>query len=582
MISFPPLLPDELLYSVFARYHIWSGNENHRKTMRDLFGSMNVCAVTDLPCHLQKLSEHIPGKSVAASEILWNHTLLAYYAPFMELERLVKVSEEMLYNDGRSLFMKMGLPASGVKNNKKLQYCLVCAASDREQYGVAYWRRSHQLPGVNVCYKHHYYLCDSSVYFSQPRNKHQYISLDFILDTSNVSSTPMICNDTKEIEFAKLSHQLVNIGTEIKMCMKDREKMYMGPLNNKGFLSAKGRNALSRIIPAMYNFWGTELLYRVGSTLNFNSSDTWLHKVLRKQRHGVHPVRHLLLHGFLGLDIRESILETEVRSSHFGKAPWLCLNKAAGHYREPIIQEFTVSRCSKTGRPIGTFTCECGFIYSRRGPDKQESDKYRIGRIKKFGPIWMNKLKEISLDNSISLREKARQMGVDPTTIKNQLVKIELGSINGKNPTKRRIPRNRGKQSVNQKLIQCTSRINWADRDIVLADKIQHVVDKLKPNPKVRITLTEIGRQIGALALIQTSLNKLPKTENLLRKYVENTEQFQKRRVVIRTAELIRSRTSVKEWRVAKSAGLSTTAYKRMKSTIKTIIAELEKTNAAQ
>ncbi|WP_213431527.1 MULTISPECIES: TniQ family protein [Paenibacillus] len=88
MILFPPPFPDELLYSILARYHVYSGNESCKKTMRDLFGSATVCAVTDLPCHLQKLSDRIPGRAIDATELLWKHTFFAYYAPFMNKERL--------------------------------------------------------------------------------------------------------------------------------------------------------------------------------------------------------------------------------------------------------------------------------------------------------------------------------------------------------------------------------------------------------------------------------------------------------------------------------------------------------------
>lgn len=395
MISFPPLLPDELLYSTFARYHGWSGNENYRKTMRDLFSSMNVCAVTDLPCHLQLLSERIPGKSINVSEILWNHTLLAYYAPFMGRDRLFRVEEEMRLRDGRSLYMKMGLPASGVKNNKTLQFCQACVDSDREKFGVAYWHRSHQLPGVKVCHNHHLYLNDSPVLFSQPRNKHEYVSLDSIIDTIDFSvDAPQLCKDNRQLEFAEISYQLINVGTKIRSCVLNGEKMYMASLNNKGLLFATGGKAFTRIVPAIQSYWGDEMLIQIGSNFDPNSNHSWLHKMLRKQRHEFHPARHLLLHGFLGMDINESLIGriSELNRGPFGKAPWICLNRAAEHFMEPIIQDLIISRCSSTGKPVGTFSCACGFIYSRRGPDTTESDKYRIGRIKKFGDLWMNRL----------------------------------------------------------------------------------------------------------------------------------------------------------------------------------------------
>jgi len=73
----------------------------------------------------------------------------------------------------------------------------------------------------------------------------------------------------------------------------------------------------------------------------------------------------------------------------FGDAPWLCLNAAADHYLQPVVTELAISRCCDTKKPVGTFRCSCGMIYCRTGPDETEDDKYRIGKIKAYGPILL-------------------------------------------------------------------------------------------------------------------------------------------------------------------------------------------------
>ncbi|MGY5345903.1 TniQ family protein [Paenibacillus glucanolyticus] len=143
--------PDEILYSVFARYHARSGNENIKKTMRDLFGSKTVCAVTDLPAHLNQLQISIPGNAISVGTLLNKHTLLPYFRPFMPVERYELILEQLIYGNGQSVFMKMGLPASGVTKPEVLRYCPACVSFDRKEYGAAYWHRSHQLTGVFIC-----------------------------------------------------------------------------------------------------------------------------------------------------------------------------------------------------------------------------------------------------------------------------------------------------------------------------------------------------------------------------------------------------------------------------------------------
>ncbi|MBR1752184.1 MAG: TniQ family protein [Ruminococcus sp.] len=38
--------------------------------------------------------------------------------------------------------------------DRRLRYCPVCAADDREKYGETYWHRVHQIPEISVCAKH--------------------------------------------------------------------------------------------------------------------------------------------------------------------------------------------------------------------------------------------------------------------------------------------------------------------------------------------------------------------------------------------------------------------------------------------
>lgn len=123
----------------------------------------------------------------------------------------------------------------------------------------------------------------------------------------------------------------------------------------------------------------------------------------------------MLLFRFFKCD-RDLILYQNVP---FGLGSWPCLNKAANHYRDPVFDECVLTRCSSTKLPVGTFSCSCGFVYSRRGPDKNEIDKFRIGRIKSFGPVWHSKLKVLN-EGTISLRKKAAILGVNPMTVKNQ------------------------------------------------------------------------------------------------------------------------------------------------------------------
>ena len=81
------------------------------------------------------------------------------------------------------------------------------------------------------------------------------------------------------------------------------------------------------------------------------------------------------------------------------------------------------------GHPLATFKCErCGFTYSRRGPDQENSDIYKKTYIKDFGHIWIEKLKEYA-DQEYSLRKMSRLLGFNGIgTIKRY---VEIIKLNG-------------------------------------------------------------------------------------------------------------------------------------------------------
>ncbi|MBS4189805.1 hypothetical protein KHA94_06230 [Bacillus sp. FJAT-49705] len=379
---------------------------------------------------------------------------------------------------------------------------------------------------------------------------------------------------------------------------------YLYELQKLNMLSAKGRIKFNNLISSFNNYFRNDLLASIGSQVERDNHETWLHKVLRNSGDVIHPLKHILLHIFFGMKIDSTIKGSNLMISiphPFGNGPWPCLNKTAEHFGEKVIPLCEITRCHNTGKPVGTFTCSCGFVYSRRGPDSSEIDQMKIGRIKNFGSVWETKLCELWDNKNLSLREKARQLGVDPQTVKRKVnVSSQVTNENSQKPNKLqqiKVKRNewlslKGEDTSQQRktvynwlykhdrdwLMQTrpinkgnsysNNRVNWVQRDEEIAEKVRDIVNKLKPIKRVRISKTEIGRQIGALSLIENQLDKLPKTEKELEKVVENIEQFQIRRIDLSIAELVRSNEILKAWKVAKKAGLKTEAYNRLKEEI--------------
>lgn len=77
---FPQPYPDEILYSVVARYHLISGNQLTRQTMDELFGLRKKTLSLAIPQNLRILSER--ARMSSADQLLLEHTMFPYFMAF--------------------------------------------------------------------------------------------------------------------------------------------------------------------------------------------------------------------------------------------------------------------------------------------------------------------------------------------------------------------------------------------------------------------------------------------------------------------------------------------------------------------
>ncbi|RFT67618.1 hypothetical protein D0U04_07540 [Bacillus clarus] len=59
---FPMPYPGELVYSMFVRYPIRSGNRNTSQTAKDIFHTVYAIAAYDLPTHLERVANNIDNE----------------------------------------------------------------------------------------------------------------------------------------------------------------------------------------------------------------------------------------------------------------------------------------------------------------------------------------------------------------------------------------------------------------------------------------------------------------------------------------------------------------------------------------
>ncbi|THF77822.1 hypothetical protein E6C55_15920 [Cohnella fermenti] len=191
----------------------------------------------------------------------------------------------------------------------------------------------------------------------------------------------------------------------------------------RGFFSGVGVGSL-RQITKRFLCSINGLLPVLDATLNYSTEGT---KMLRKGRTSVHSIKHILLTHFLDSNLADFFSRSK-ELPPFGEGPWMCLNSAGSHYRQRVVTKCIITRDYETrGIPVGTFSCDCGFVYSRRGPDTDKDDCYKIGRIKNFGRTWEERLVDLINTERKSYRAAAHILKVDPTTAKRQYLRIQAG-----------------------------------------------------------------------------------------------------------------------------------------------------------
>ncbi|MCP3776685.1 TnsD family transposase [Paenibacillus sp. MZ04-78.2] len=558
---FPPLFPDELLYSTLARYHLYVGNHSRKATMADLYNGSVFSAVTLLPAHLGQIS-HLMRENMTPLELMQSHTLFPYFSTFLSEERSQLVASAMTGDLGRAINARLGLIASSIKMPQYLRFCMQCLFEDEMTYGLPYWHRSHQLPGVFICYKHGCGLKNSEISTFLRRNKQEYVCLNRKLACNEVIGLSM--NEGLKVHLTSLavqSHTLLNTPCN-SVNYRLIEEFYNAKLFEKGFITLSGNIRFQSLRSKMIESLGQELLSLCDSEISKHSHDTWLHKLVRGGEH-THTLRHLLLILFLN-ETTDIVFQKKVDIYHpFGTGPWPCLNKAADHYKKEIVTQCKVTRCSDTKRPVGAFICDCGFIYSRRGPDTNVSDRFHIGRIKQFGEVWEKRFDELQLRTDLTIRKKAELLGVHYSTVYAKIKsnpKVASGFSNSDIVSKERaacrtISKTRFKVPSRNAI---RSRVNWEERDRKLLPAILQAVSDIKSatDKPIRITLPEIGRRISKLSLLEKKLVALPRCKALIKSEVETLQQFQLRRVNIAARKLFEEGLSVVRWKVIRKAGL--------------------------
>ncbi len=418
---FPKPLPDELFNSICARFADHMGLTHSRQVCKWLFDNHNVAPVAGFPSYIDKLVEQLPvGYCYTADDMISKHTLLPMFRPFLLQNRYNQICTEMRNISGNRTFGRLALGSSGIPQLKWLRYCPVCAESDSRKYGECYWHRLHQVQGVEICPEHLVFLEDSQVYVQNGALNNIFLSAERTLKAVEPRSSLLTPYHTVFYQLAVDMGILLNDHLGF-LDDNERQQRFLMLLGEKGLLTTTDKIRNEDLLSQLTQYYPSELLNRLHceterSRYKFAS---WPCRLPRKQLKLQHPLYHLLLIHFLGRTVSD-FFQMSIVSTPFGTGPWPCLNPVCKHYKTFSITQCHVIR-SRNRPPAGQFTCECGFTYTRSGPDRSNTDIYKIGRVLERGDLWINALRDLFQEPTMTYSLAASKLGVGITNVKRLL-----------------------------------------------------------------------------------------------------------------------------------------------------------------
>lgn len=234
IVYLPEIRPDELLYSVFARWYSHSGYVAYKHALEEIYVSKSVRPDPEFINLLRPEVCQILERVMPIKELIERHTMFPYYGRFCDKDKRKRAFKSLLDMDANHKKI-LPIPIMKKEDEQFLRYCPICTQIDREIYGEAYYHRSHQMTGVNICPIHKCQLLCSAVAIVGNRT-YRLESAELVIP---YNSTVTMSNNLIECRLAEYVYQLfqqeVDFASEVTIGQFLKSK-----LEGTKYLSARG------------------------------------------------------------------------------------------------------------------------------------------------------------------------------------------------------------------------------------------------------------------------------------------------------------------------------------------------------
>ena len=276
------LLPNETIYSFLARCKLIAIHKHASTLYHSILGCSYTQTCGTTTYRLLRLSQLL---DMDIQQLTQNHTPYPYFAHFMTDTHARILYEGMCNDSPQAMESLTGAATSRLSIPNYLAFCPKCAEDDITHYGVAYWHQEHILPGVSACHLHGIQLIRHA---TQPK----------ILTLPDIDQNTTTEANDKEVLFARLSAEIQS--NPVGHNPFDVIAHYKRQLAVAGYITPTGKVRSQLLLDDIRAFWRKLLHQPDFQYLRTNGKHhNFVRDIFRSTGCRIHPVKHILLTGFL-------------------------------------------------------------------------------------------------------------------------------------------------------------------------------------------------------------------------------------------------------------------------------------------
>ena len=276
-MQLPGTLPDETLFSRYVRHMTILGMKE-KDYLKLLFNRPRASIHPYLTIGITKASQ-ISEEN--APKIYREQTLGRLFAYFMP-HRSTDIYKAMLADNGNVAIRACRLVSFKETETLSLKFCPACAKEDMRKYGVSYWHRIHQVPGIEACPSHKVWLIHQVL----PERPH--IKLGLLPSTS---VEPQCCSSLSYL-FSKYIDTILREITNTDDSFI--QENLLTKVRNHGYMLGNKRFKRSELASDLYYFI-KRLKHNTTNLLPYSEGDFRYLSYLLSGQVSQHPFKHLIV-----------------------------------------------------------------------------------------------------------------------------------------------------------------------------------------------------------------------------------------------------------------------------------------------